>query len=189
MTRNSHLIGSRRWGFGVGFGACLVGMASLFCSAPAFAIGEDAMRAAYIKNIIKFVNWPATAMAPNPAKVVVCVRGEERFNSMANELEKQQAKGATIVVVDGNKASVGASCNVLYIGPSEMWRARTILAEIGSAPVLTIGENDLFAQDGGMIEFVVEGERLGFKINHAAATRVGLAISSQLLKLAKKVYK
>jgi len=53
--------------------------------------------------------------------------------------------------------------------------------------VLTIGESPEFIGLGGIINFVLEDEKVRFEINVAAADKAQLKIRSQLLRLAKKV--
>ena len=62
-----------------------------------------------------------------------------------------------------------------------------VLKDLGSGPVLTVGEMPEFAEKGGVIRFKVEQDRIRLEINVAAAARSRLRISSQLLKLARIV--
>lgn len=146
------------------------------------------MKGAYIYNIVKFVDWPPDAMKPDDDRFYVCVVGDERLNALTNALREKTVSGKTIVVTSLSSKE-NENCQVIFFSKSETWRVQSTLAELGTRAILTIGESDTFASRGGMIEFVRDNDRLGFKINNAAANRAHLTIRAQLLRLAKVVLK
>ena len=64
---------------------------------------------------------------------------------------------------------------------------KQILGDVDSARTLTVSDLADFVEQGGMIQFVAEGNRVRFSVNVAAAERVGLAFSSELLRVAVAV--
>jgi hypothetical protein len=164
-------------------------LALLLCAAGtgAFGLDEDAMKGAYLYSLVKFVDWPAP-LNPKDGQIYVCVLGEERLNALASALQQKPVHGRSISVV-GLARREAKNCQVVFVAASESWRLQSLLSELAERPILTVGETDHFASRGGMIEFVLDDQRLGFEINNAAAQRTGLHISAQLLRLAKSVHK
>ena len=65
---------------------------------------------------------------------------------------------------------------------------RAIFESLAGANVLTVGESEGFAKQGGVIGFVMEKDQVRFEINTGAARQAGLKIDLRLLKLAKRVF-
>ncbi len=170
------------------FRRLLAGILLALGSTAAMAIDEDAMKGAYIHRIMKFVEWPGEVLDSANGRLYFCVLGEERLHALTEALDQKTANNRAIEVVNMTRKD-GKSCDAIFVGASEAWRLKSLLAETAGRPILTIGETDNFAEGGGMIEFIFDGNRLGFEINNGAAARAKLSISAQLLLLAKTVYK
>ncbi len=78
-------------------------------------------------------------------------------------------------------------CQLVFISKSESRRIDSILPVLGSHPVLTVSEVEGFARQGGVIAFYQDGKKVRFEINIGAAQRIGLKMSSELLRLGKIV--
>jgi hypothetical protein len=146
---------------------------------------EYRVKAAFLLNFTKFIEWPASAFENAESSIAICVVGYDPFGSSLDEIVKDE-------VVDGRKVTVQyireapppRSCQVLFSG-GEGKESKTLLdAEPG---VLTVGEGESFIRNGGMIAFVIENNRVRFEINQTAAERAGLKLSSKLLSVAKSV--
>ena len=81
-------------------------------------------------------------------------------------------------------ASQARGCNILFVSRDGQADVDAVLSSLAGTPVLLVGEQDHFAREGGMINFVEVDQKVRFEINEAAAKKAGLKISSQLLKLA-----
>lgn len=150
------------------------------------AIDPLALRASYVLSLSKFVEWPIGAgLDTDP--FTICVQGDEIINALSEHMRGKQTKGRKVVVSSLSSHPQGHNCQLLYVHSSELWRISTIMAEVAGRPILTIGDGAPFAVSGGMIELKPEGGRLVFEINLAAAERVGLKLSSQILELAKQI--
>jgi hypothetical protein len=163
---------------------CLLSSATL-----ALAADQGELRASYVQNLSKFIDWPESAFAADTQHFHVCIQGEEILNTMASKLQGQTIGSRSIIVSPLSRHPKGTGCQALYINASELWRLNNILAEIGNRPVLTISDGSPFAKSGGMIELIPENSRLVFEINQTAIERAGLKISSKVLTLAKSVYR
>ena len=80
------------------------------------------------------------------------------------------------------------TCQIVFVSKSERGNVNGIIASLGEANVLTVGDSDGFARQGGVIGFTMDGDKVRFEINSAAARRAGLVISSKLLQLASRVF-
>ena len=155
-------------------------------AAGAAGPGEYQVKAAFLYNFARFVEWPPAADGAAP--FVVTVLGRDPFGTVLDDTFRGKTVDARQVVVRrvSRSEDVGKS-HILFICDSEKDRLPQILKSLESAPVLTVGEMSDFAERGGVIRFKVEQDRIRLEINVAAAERSRLRISSQLLKLARIV--
>lgn len=149
---------------------------------------EYQVKALFIYNFAKFVEWPEGTFATPRGPVNVCIVGEDPFGS---ELERA-VKGKTInnrelSIVRTSRAQNLKLCQIVFVGASDRKQAREIIEMLGTASVLTVGDMQGFAKCGGMINFTMEDHRVRFEINMVAAERAHLRISAKLLSLAKSV--
>jgi hypothetical protein len=149
---------------------------------------EYELKAAFLFNFAKFVDWPPNSFAGPDAPFLVCVLGTDPFGgALDNALRgKVIAEHAASVSRIKRVADING-CQILFIAASESHLLPEVLAKIRGQYVLVIGESDDFASSGGAIQFTLEENRVRFFINPDAAGRAGLKISSKLLALAKIV--
>jgi hypothetical protein len=162
----------------------------VFFAVTAFAqtIDEYKVKAAFVYNFAKFVEWPAETLTPSVAPFRICVLGQDRFGGvLVSTVNGKTLSGRPFVVSDISDVSQAGDCQILFVGSSENKRLRSILAEVRTLGTLTVGETEGFAAMGGIINFKIEDGRVRFEINVAAAERAKLRISSNLLNLAQIV--
>ena len=146
---------------------------------------ESEVKAVYLYNFGKFIQWP---VEPGQDAFVICVLGEDPFGPILDRI----LEGETL---DGRPASprriadVGQAegCRIVFISSSEARRLTPILEGLKGSRILTVSDVTDFASRGGMIELVVEGERVRFDVDLNAARAAGLVLSSELLKVARRV--
>lgn len=146
---------------------------------------EYQIKAAFLYNFVKFVQWPTQAYAGPTSPIVIGVLGENMFG---DELEKAiQDKVINHHPLQFKKFDSVAevtNCQVLFISASEKKGFAEILGALRGKSILTVGESSEFLRDGGMINFVIVDLRVRFQINNESARKAGLIISSDLLNLA-----
>jgi hypothetical protein len=151
---------------------------------------EYEVKAAFLYNFAKFVEWPAQTFASASAPFVFCIVGSNPFDgALERVISDRTAHGRKIVVREVAEPTSGA-CHLVFISSSEDERVARLVhtaQAVQGAPVLTVGESAAFAESKGMIRLVVEEGGVRFDIDAAAAERAGLKFSSQLLKLARRV--
>ena len=144
---------------------------------------EYEVEAAYLSNFGRFIEWaqkPAQGEAFN-----VCIYGVDPFGSLLDSaLRGENIGGAPLAPRRLATLQDVSGCRILFIGRSSDAHLAADIAELGNVGVLTVSDSPGFIRRGGMIEFIVEGNKVRFAINLAAAQRAGLNLSSQLLKLA-----
>lgn len=151
-------------------------------------VSDVQVKAAFLYNFARFVEWPHDAFAGPGAPIFLGVIGN---NSFARTLE-QTVRGRLIngrpilvkvLTADGDLKS----CHILYVQSMSDRRTSAILANTVGASVLTVGDSEHFAHIGGVINFFVQDSRVRFEINPDAAERAHLRISAKLLALARVV--
>lgn len=142
---------------------------------------EHEVKAAFVLNFIRFVNWPAAQR-----ELTICIREESELTQAAGKmLANKLVGGRPSKLVIASLDSLPA-CSVLLIGGDHNKNLMPALAAVDGRPVLTIGESTSFLASGGMLALLVEDHRIVFEANVAAIRRSGLDISSSLLQLARK---
>jgi hypothetical protein len=147
---------------------------------------EYEVRAAFLYNFIKFVEWPEDVFQDSLSPIVIGIIGQDPFGELMEALiKKRTIQSRTIIVKRFDRIEDYQYCHVLYLGFRERRYQVTILKHLQKTPVLTIGDSEEFTRLGGMIKFIVTGKQVGFEINLNAVERSRLEISAKLLKLAK----
>lgn len=157
-------------------------------SAQSTPAGESDVKAAFLLNFTKFINWPATAFAGTPDVFRVCVFAEPTFvQSVQRMLQDETVRGRPIQVETPDSAERARSCHIAYFALSSVDHAAGVLPTLRQVPVLTVGESRRFLAQGGALAFVLDDNRVRFDVNKKAVERAGLTISSKLLRVARRV--
>ncbi|MGP8201707.1 MAG: YfiR family protein [Limisphaerales bacterium] len=146
---------------------------------------EYQIKAAFLFNFAKFVEWPPAAFPAGTSPIVIGILGENPFHDdLARMVRSKTVDGRTLEVKTLHSLADAANCHMLFISTSESARLPEIIKSLKGASVLTVGETDHFTENGGMINFVLKSAKVRFEINKTAATSAGLKISSKLMSLA-----
>lgn len=177
----------------VSYGAVILLLVFLFQSGAgreisAGELSEYQVKAAFLYNFAKFVEWPERAYSGPAANIVFCVMGEDPFGDDLNVIKGKTVKEHKVAIKRISGDADAQTCHILFISRSEEGRLEEALSALGKAPVLLVGDMERFARRGGMINFLMEKNRVTFEVNAEAAKKAGLSVSSQLLKLARQVY-
>ncbi len=163
------------------------GVASSFASA---AVSQEyQVKAAFVFNFTKFVEWPPNRFSSAEAPIVLAVLGRNPFGDELETLVRDRlVDGRRLVVrrlasAEAAKAT-GAIFHVLFVAAGEESLFASLEEFRPRTGALTVGESDRFAALGGMMNFVVAESRVRFEINRAAVAAAGLKLRAQLQKLA-----
>lgn len=174
------------WVWRLGLIAIFVGV--VFVSSRAQSPSEYEVKAAFLFNFAKFVEWPAGVFSNSDAPFRICLLGRDPFGSNLDQIiAGKTLDGRRIVVGRSADATDLRTCQILFIAASETRRIPQILQQLKGAGVLTVGDTKGFVQMGGMIDFVRDGDRVRFEINLKAADSAHLKLSARLMGVAKQV--
>jgi len=147
---------------------------------------EYPVKAAILYSIAKFVDWPANS--GKSQAMTFCVLGEDPFGAVLDDALRGKRVNERPVALRRLNAPRGIEgCQVLFIAASESRHVDHVLKGLESSPVLTVSEIRGFAQDGGMVNLVLEGGKVRFEVNVQAVEKAGLRMRAQLLDLARIV--
>ena len=156
---------------------------------------EYKVKAAFLYNFIKFVEWPKEKIADSNS-ITIGIVGENPFGKAFEPLKDKQIKDKNVVIKQfkGMEESKPSSeriealkrCHVLFVCRSEAKHLGEIIKSIKGHSVLTVGDVEGFLESGGIINFLMEDEKVQFEIHNEAAKQAKLDIRSKLLRLAKR---
>lgn len=151
-------------------------------------ISEYQVKAAFLYNFAKFVEWPPTGFRDAAQPLQICVLGRDPFGQELRAItDAKTVNGRKLEVTDVPDLQKARTCHIVFIAASEKTRLKQILDGLQGTDALTVGDTQGFAEQGGMINFVLENNRVQFEVNRKAAEQAGLKISSKLLSVAKLV--
>ncbi len=140
---------------------------------------EYQVKAAFLYNFAKFVEWPASALT---GALTICIAGRNPLGTFLDETVDGETVGGrpirTRIILEPEPG-----CHVMFIPDGAA--ATAYLRASRTAPTLTIGETPAFISQGGIISFFVENGKVRFEINPQAAERAQLRVSSRLLQLSR----
>jgi YfiR/HmsC-like len=150
--------------------------------------GEYQVKAAFLYNFAKFVEWPPNAFSDPKQPMGVCIYGRDPFGrALEDALFGKFIGDRPVILGRAIQFQDLAGCQVVFVSASEREPAADLANRLKGRAVLLVGESEGFAASGGTIQFTIEDSRVRFVINPDAADRAGLKISSKLLALAKIV--
>jgi hypothetical protein len=189
-----------------------IGLTVLLFLVPGIAVGESPaspeykIKAAFLYNFLKFIDWPSQKMSKKSDAFVIGVIGKENpFGSAFDAASKEPIRDRKLVVLysepfdeiaklkqgssEKYDQAIGSlrSCHILFICSSEASSVPQILEAVGGASVLTASEIPQFLEAGGAINFLLDKEKIVFEINLTMTKQTNIEIRSQLLRLAKRV--
>ena len=158
---------------------------SLLSQNSSHSAEEYQVKAAFLYNFAKFVDWPDDA-AGSSKPLVIAVFGSDPFGPVLDQtVQGRLVRGRPVIVRRPTRIADLLPCHILFVSSAEKNRVNEILQALGGAAVLVVGEMDGFLRLGGTIAFSVEQDKVRFEINAGAARYNGLKIDSKLLVLAK----
>jgi len=149
---------------------------------------EYRVKAAFIFHFAQLVDWPAEKQEGSDHSLVLCTLGQDPFQGLLEDTVAGKAIGNRILRIRhlGQPEEMQA-CQIVFLGRAQSKRIPTLVSILHQAPVLTVGETAGFLDAGGMIDFLLEDNKVRFEVNLDAAESADLKIGSRLLVLAERV--
>lgn len=152
------------------------------------SVDESQVKAAYLYNFTKFVEWPATAFAGPDDPFVICVVGDDHTGDvLERSLQQKRAYGRSLRVRRPHSPDEFKSCHILFVGFSERERTAKVLRALRGESVLSVGQSEEFLPLGGMINLARHDRTIELEINPEVPNAAGLKVSSRLLVVARVV--
>jgi hypothetical protein len=152
---------------------------------------EYLIKAGFIYNFAKLVEWPATAFAQPDSPIVIGILGDDPFGGTLDRIvadKKINGRGFAVKRLKWSKDLKDLKdCKILFVSASEAEHVDSVVDAMKWLPVLTIGDGPGFARRGGIMNFTLEDNKVRFEVNVEAAKHADLTISSRLLTLARIV--
>jgi len=153
-------------------------------------VSEYQMKAAYLYNFAKFVEWPSQTFKNASDPMVICVFGQEPlFRTLEEAVSGERIEDRKLMVHQVSDIQQASNCHILFLGSSDLKYLRSVLRDLKTTGILTVGEAAGFTAEGGVANFKLEGNKVRIEINIDAAERQKLRISPKLLSLAQIVKK
>ena len=166
-----------------------IALATLLVTASAYAVDrslEYAVKATFLHKFGSFVEWPAGTFPNAAAPFNLCVVGPDPFAGRIEQAVSGQTVGGHPIVLRRLEKEQPGSCHTLFVSGSATQSAAEALRAVRGTPTLTVTDSAL-GSTAGIIHFVIVDDRVSFDIDNVAAERNGLAISSKLLALARRL--
>jgi hypothetical protein len=157
--------------------------------APAFAQAtlENDVKATFLYNFTKFIEWPPSPGSAD-APFRLCVLADPEFTRAVDRtIAGESVDSRPLERIEPTSVDDVRKCAILYVGPTHLARAARLLVAARQLPVLTVGDGSHFLEQGGAIGFILENNRVRFDISNTAVQRSGLKASSKLLRVARSV--
>jgi hypothetical protein len=152
------------------------------------SFSEYQIKAGFLFNFTRFVEWPDRAFGGADSPFVVCTLGETPMAGLLTEAAAGKVvNGRAIAIRRAKGGEELRACNVLFVGAAEEKRVGRIVDAVKGMDVLTVGETQGFAQAGGVINFVVQDNKVKLELNMDAAARANLKISAKLIAVSHVV--
>ena len=146
---------------------------------------EEQVKAVFIFNFTKFIDWPSDAFISTDSPFIIGVVGKQSISSYLQEaIAGEYAAGRTILIKHYSSPKDVRNCHILYIGSEDPDKVKAIIASTQNHSILTVGDSPNFLRWGGMVRFFTEKGKIRLEINSDAARSSGIRISSKLLSVA-----
>ncbi|MBN1782316.1 YfiR family protein [bacterium] len=147
---------------------------------------EYQVKAQYLYNFARFVDWPEESFENPDSPFVIGIVGQDPFGiDLEKTVEGKQIKNRRFIIRRYDNSADLSSCHILFIGTDDRTRRSALIDRLKHRCILTVGDENNFVPDGGMINFVVRKKKIRFEINREAVKQSGLKISTKLLKMAE----
>jgi len=167
----------------------------LLCMTPrpmqadgAGGLTESQIKAGFIFNFLRFVEWPAKAFATPSSPITVCVVGESPVTALLHEAVNGKAvEGRAIAVKHLQPGDESHGCHLVFVSAAEARHSGRMLESLKGASVLTVGEVAGFSQSSGILNFSTQDNKVKLEINLDAAAHANLKVSAKLIAVSRLV--
>ncbi len=153
--------------------------------APSWEVRAYRIKAAFLYHFAQFSSWPEDVFTGPQAPLRLCILGEDPFGEALQQLEGKTVRNRPLEIVHLAAGASALTCHVVFMGRMPDAVLRETLSQLQRRPVLSIGEQEAFLKQGGIIRLFTHKNRVQFEINLAVLRRSGLQLSSRVIRLAQ----
>jgi hypothetical protein len=150
--------------------------------------GEYEVKAIFLYNFVKFIEWPDKAASDIGSYFKLCILGEDSFGAALDAIQGETVGQKKLVIKYLKTLQHLEGCRILFVSNSEENDLEHIINRLKGEDVLLVGDTEGYAQQGLHINFYMEQNKVRFEINTDAVKRSGLKFSSKLLNIGKIVH-
>lgn len=163
---------------------CCLYLSSAEAAIPVVA-PEYKIKAAFLFQFSRFVEWPAAAFASSDAPLTICVLGDNPFGSALQEISAGELVYThPLIVQHHDDVNDLGACHIVFVSSTEGEVARRALQRLSGKSVLTVGDSTEFTRQGGVIGLVTVNGKVTLQVNRSSADAAQLRISAKLLRVA-----
>lgn len=148
---------------------------------------EYRIKAAYLYNLSKFITWPDEETLGKDVPVTLCIYGYNPFETYLDKLRERPVKGRTISIRNISENQSTDGCQLLFVSQHNASTPKLLAAPPPYPPILTIGDNQDFLLQGGMVALISINNNVQLDINLTRAKQAGLTFSANLLEVAHRI--
>jgi len=173
-----------------------INLSKLFCLVfflfPVTLVADEQItaidvKAAYLFQFTRFIEWPMLKNEPINEKFIFCVLGKDPITKLLQPLSQFKVEQHPIAVKSIKRTSDIAGCEILYIALSEESNLNKILKQAQKNSILTVSSIPKFSNNGGMINFIIAEKKVRIVVNLFTARKAKLKISAKLLEISINV--
>lgn len=148
-------------------------------------------------NFVNFVDWPKEKVTKSNELITIGIIGSDPFGKVFEPLKDKQAKSKKVLIkrfvslkeskLSSDQIEAIRKCHLLFVCNSEKEQLKEIINLVQGHSILIVGDMDGFLESGGIVNFVIDDQKVHFEINNYTAKQAKLNIRSKLLRLAKRV--
>ncbi|MCG8587667.1 MAG: YfiR family protein [Proteobacteria bacterium] len=181
----------KRWRTSRKLGLVCLGISGLVVLAfarQASAVSEQELKAAFLFNFARFIEWPRDAFLSADAPFTIGVLRDDEFHAVIEEVvDGKKVRGRSVAVTHVGQPEEARGAHILFVPASQRAATPGVIEALEGSYVLTVADDENFSRRGGMVSFRRYDKKLRFDINETEARRSGLKISARLLALASQV--
>lgn len=159
----------------------LISISHSALSAEPLFLSENKIKAGLVYNFLKYTQWPSAD--PTSTSITVCILDEDPFDGLLGPISGRTVNHRTIAVNNMEEWNATSLCHMLIIHADRRNDWPELRKKLSNRDILTVSDFNGFAEQGGMIEFSKENDRVHVEVNLEAVTKAELQIDNSLLNL------
>lgn len=149
----------------------------------------NAIKAAFILNIARFVTWPSEVFATENAPLHLCVYRDNTYGEILEAVKGKKIGAHKMELSTIYSLQSKLQCEILLIPHTTARQFHSEFRGELQQPILTISDRtevskENMSREGVIVTLVRQGPRIAFEIDPWKAKEANLHMSSELLKLA-----